>query len=222
MQGLAAPELPVLQRPRWSYPPEWRVFLAGMTRTGKTETGVALASLHRGRVPLGFLDTKGTKKLQALDAWHVFRLEDVPRYMGRDIWVYHPEGEDLAPRRLDWFCQLCYDRLRPGILTIDEVGQLNNMGTTPLPGFINLITRGEERGVGVIMGSQRPQRLPVIVRSEASLVVAFRLKSTRDREVVAAESHPAMIRRVRDRHGAHLWDLREPEVVRYFPSLLQL
>lgn len=206
----------------WSYPPEWRVLFVGMTRSGKTEALVAFTSLHLGRVPLGFLDTKGTRRLAGLDAFHIFRLEDVPRLMTKEVWVYHPQGQDLSPQRLDAFCELCYQRLRPGIIAIDEVGQLNNMGTTPLPGFVNLITRGEEKGVGVPMGTQRPRRIPVIVRSESSLVVKFRLKTGADRAIVADDSHPLMNAQPRHRHGAHVWDLREPETVRYFPEVVHL
>lgn len=206
----------------WSYPPQWRVLLVGMTRSGKTEALVSFAALHVGEGPVGFLDTKGTRRLAGLDAYHIYRLEDLPKFVSRDLWVYHPQGEDLSPSRLDAFCQFCFERLRPGVVGIDEVGQLNNMGTTPLPGFVNLITRGEEPGVGVLMGTQRPRRIPVICRSEASLVVKFRLKTKADRVTVADESHPAMVAQPAHVHGAHVWDLREPGLVRYFPEVVSL
>lgn len=206
----------------WSYPSQWRVLFVGMTRSGKTEALVSFSSLHLGRVPIGFLDTKGTERLARLDAYHIFKLEDVPRFMKKEIWVYHPEGLDLSPRRLDAFCELCYLNLRPGVIGIDEVAQLNNMGPNPLPGFVNLITRGEEKGVGVPMGTQRPKRIPVIARSEASLIVKFRLKTKADREVVAEDSHPAMVQQPTHPHGAHVWDLREPGLVRYYPEVVHL
>ncbi len=216
----------------WSYPAEWRVVYAGMTRSGKTEAMSALIALHLDKVPILMLDTKGTRKLKSLRAFHIDKLQDLPKFKGERLVVYHPHGPDLHPLRLDLFCQWAYENLRPGIVGIDEAGQLNKGGHIALPGYNNLYTRGQEAGVGVHAGSQRPVGVPVMTFSESSLFLKFYLGRLEDRKTVANYSHPLMVENIpvekgpdgKDiyQHGCHLWDARERNVVRLFKEVVHL
>lgn len=219
----------------WSYPQEFRVFYAGKTRSGKTLAMVSLVGLHAGKVPIVFLDTKGTRLLRELRAYHVYKLQHLPKYLGdpEHIVVYHPSGIDLVAQRLDLFCQLMFERLRPGIVGIDEVGQLNNLSTRAMPGFANLYSRGEEFDVGVHAGSQRPFNVPLTALTESSIFLKFRLNRLDDRKAVANYSHELMItqiptdadpktRKDRNLHAAHFWDTREPDTVRFFREVVTL
>jgi hypothetical protein len=177
----------------FTYPHEYRVFYGGQTRSGKTLAMVQLVGVHFGRVPIILLDTKNTKALRTLRAHHVKTLPELAKYLHEPLVVYHPSGVWKSPQGLDAFCSLMYEKMRPGIVGIDEVGELNNGRAIPMPGFADMISRLQEFGGGVHMGAQRPKNIPIIAVSEAMLQFKFWLSRREDRRTMADYSHPDMI-----------------------------
>jgi len=85
---------------------------------------------------------------------------------------------DLQDRFFDWIYFRRYTRLY-----IDEANALRG-GVNPSYYLQACICRGRERGIGVVTGTQRPHRVPMILMSEAEHFFIFRLNMLQDRQRV--------------------------------------
>lgn len=93
-----------------------------------------------------------------------------------------PLKETLDATLQDKFFEWIYTR-RYTRLYIDEASALRG-GTNPSYHLQACLCRGRERGIGVITGTQRPSRVPIILMSEAEHFYIFRLNMLMDRQRV--------------------------------------
>lgn len=82
---------------------------------------------------------------------------------------------DLQERFFEWIYYRRYTRLY-----LDEASALRG-GVNPSYYLQACICRGRERGIGVITGTQRPHRVPLIFMSESEHFYIFRLNMLSDR-----------------------------------------
>jgi hypothetical protein len=91
--------------------------------------------------------------------------------------------ESSQPKVLDdWLGQIHDSWNDVGVL-IDEGYQVA-LGSNAGPGLTGLLTRGRQRGQSVIVGSQRPARLPLFCFTEANHYFIMQLSSKDDKKKV--------------------------------------
>lgn len=184
-----------------------RTFLVSKTGTGKTTKALKLLNIFKGVHQIQIIATKEDEKILALDVPIVTRLEEVPKYTFPEypMVVYYPHGGELGnPEILDAWCQWIYLRGNT-VAYIDELTQVARQ-TQPLPGFLNLYTRGRSQGCTVIAGTQRPRGVPAIVYTEAENFYKGFLTDKRDRQRVAEFTHPDMLKQVEEYYGVHYFN----------------
>ncbi len=133
--------------------------------------------------------------------------------------LYRPTGRELA-HIADRFDEIAVqlariqratprELLRPQGVVIHEVGDLcteRRIG----PGFSELIRKGRSLWLTLILVSQRPQGIAVMVRSEAQHAVAFTLVDPSDRDAMAALMGPEV--RMAPLPLDHSWWYRGPDL----------
>ncbi|MHB1709605.1 MAG: P-loop NTPase family protein [Thermoplasmataceae archaeon] len=184
-----------------------RATFCGATGSGKTHGELLLAGQYYGHRQIILLDTKADKGIKKLDAVVSTTLRGCAKFKDKPLCIYRPNGAELGnPYVLDAFCQWVYER-KNTLLIIDEGTQLNKSGHTPLPGFLNMYTRGRSREVSVWLGTQRPVGLPTIVFSEAEWVYQFNLRTKKDRITVASYTSDSMLQAIPDKHGVRIFNV---------------
>ena len=99
------------------------------------------------------------------------------------------------------------------VVYIDELGLITD-GPSPSPGLRACVTTGRSRGVTMVMLTQRPSGVPVIVRSEADKYAMFRLQHPRDREYMAAVMGPEVLSYNPEGHTFWFMDIHSMDVPR--------
>jgi hypothetical protein len=101
------------------------------------------------------------------------------------LYVIRPTNAEISdPRRLDsWLGEFHESWNNTGIF-IDEGYQVC-LGSNAGPGLTGLLTRGRQRGQSVIVGSQRPARLPLFCFTEANHYFIMQLSSRDDKKKIA-------------------------------------
>jgi hypothetical protein len=95
------------------------------------------------------------------------------------------------------------------------------LGPNPGPGLTGLVTRGRSRGQAVIMGMQRPAKIPLFVLSEANAHAVLPLTMDADRkrmeELTGARE---MLNRGTPRHWLY-YDMDRGELTAYGPVTIR-
>lgn len=112
------------------------------------------------------------------------RLKDVVKSKSPRI-IYAPEPEELRNEdMIDAFFSWVYMR-RNTFLYVDEVYAVAYRNEIP-PNYHSILTRGRERGTGLLSSTQRPMQIPTVIMSEAESWYVFRLSMEGDRKKVEA------------------------------------
>jgi len=126
----------------------------------------------------GFNSYKKTQKLPAMAAIGSV-LKD------NKLFVVRPTNVEVSnPQILDAWLGDVHDSYNDIGVLIDEGYQVA-LGSTAGPGLTGLLTRGRQRGQSVIVGSQRPARLPLFCFTEANHYLIMQLSSKDDKKKVA-------------------------------------
>lgn len=151
--------------------------VVGMTGSGKTEF---MRYACRRFENVLVIDVKGTIRWPGY-AVHT-RLRDVVRDDVNPRVIYRPIHDELIDDdAIDGFFQYAYER-GSTFVGVDEVFGVTNEGREIPKHYHAILTRGRERNIGCISGTQRPKGIPMSVFSESEWIYTFRLKLAGDRE----------------------------------------
>jgi energy-coupling factor transporter ATP-binding protein EcfA2 len=158
-------------------PPTGRGVLVGMTGSGKT----TLARLLLEPFPyVACIDPKGMLDWPGYER-HT-RLKDLVKSTAKRL-NYAPDPEELRDlETIDAFFRFIYLR-RNTFLYVDEVYAVAYRNEIP-PHYHSILTRGRERGNGLLSATQRPMQIPTVIMSEAESWYVFRLSMEGDRRKV--------------------------------------
>lgn len=96
---------------------------------------------------------------------------------------FAPEAEELRnPEIIEAFFRFVYLRQNT-FLYVDEVYAVAYRNEIP-PHYHSILTRGRERGNGLLSATQRPMQIPTVIMSEAESWYVFRLSMEGDRKKV--------------------------------------
>ena len=134
------------------------------------------------------------------------------------FYVVRPKPNEISNSSIldDWLFDI-HDGFNNIGVNIDEGYQVA-LGSNAGPGLTGLLTRGRARGQSVIVGSQRPARLPLFVFTEANHYFVMQLSSLDDKKKVADYTGKREIlkERIEPRHWMH-FNVASGELVRYGP-----
>jgi hypothetical protein len=198
-----------------------RVFVAGQTRSGKSELlNVLFSELQVQKV---LIDTKGEFAIDDVEP-----VEDPAAIDWREPVIHYrtsPAG-DLG--EIDELFQACMGRRR---LTVccHELSDLCDYSAQRTPRWVNAyISKGGAHGLGFYAGSQRPANVPMRAKTEAQHVfyVVPRLTEDRDHDAMAApmgidaRALDSELRGAQAEHGRYAflwWDLRAQQLTAWPP-----
>lgn len=160
-------------------PATGRGVLVGMTGSGKTTLARILL---RPFQYVAIYDAKG------LIHWEDFErcetLREVVKSKAERI-SYAPKASELRDEAyIDAFFEWAYTRQNTFVY-VDEVYAVTNRLEIP-PHYHAILTRGRERGNGLLSATQRPMLIPSVIMSEAENWYVFRLGMEADRRKVEA------------------------------------
>lgn len=104
---------------------------------------------------------------------------DMPDY----ILVRPPSLEVIDSAELDKYLQLSYAKFGSCFIYLDEVFHWHS-GKSPLPGLMELLTRGRSKGKTVLMGNQRPVNISRSCFTECDKFYVHRLLDFRDKQTL--------------------------------------
>lgn len=160
-----------------------RATLIGATGTGKTTLARFLIEDKYKRNSVVYDNKPSDTVALWADTQIVYRDFGLLQEAEEERIIYTPPvTETLDASLQDRFFEWIYTR-RYTRLYIDEASALRG-GTNPSYHLQACLCRGRERGIGVITGTQRPSRVPVILMSEAEHFYIFRLNMLTDRQRV--------------------------------------
>lgn len=180
--------------------PGQRGLLIGKTGSGKTQDALfqlANTEMH----PVIILDTKiedafFSLRKEADDESEEITLElcqsfeelellsKLPKHKMPDyILVRPPSSEVVHSEMLDKYLQLVYAKFGPCFFYADEVAHCHH-NSRPLPGLMELLTRGRSRKKTVLMGNQRPVNISRSCISESDKFYIHKLLDMRDRQTL--------------------------------------
>ena len=129
-------------------------------------------------------------------------------------------SEANNPRALDEWLGEVHDSWNNVGVLIDEGYQVA-LGSNAGPGLTGLLTRGRQRGQAVIVGSQRPARLPLFCFTEANHYFVMQLSSKDDKKKVYDYTGKKEIvtEIIPPYHWKH-FDVASGELMRYGPVVI--
>ena len=152
-----------------------RTVLVGTTGSGKTTLARQLLDSY----PVVVVhDAKGLLK------WPDYRVltnwRELTRAREAKL-IYRPSAKELRSE-LDQECffRWIYTR-RNTVLYVDEVYSIAYRDELP-PSYFACLTRGRERGIGILSATQRPTKIPNVILSESEHYFLFRLNLPNDRK----------------------------------------
>lgn len=158
-------------------PATGRGVLVGMTGSGKSTLAKLLLDPYRW---VAAIDPKGL--LQWSDFERVTTLKDFCKSKAEKI-IYAPEAHELRDEAcIDGFFEIVYRR-KNTYTYVDEVYAVSYRNDIP-PHYHSILTRGRERGIGLLSATQRPMLIPTVIMSESENWYIFRLNMEGDRRKV--------------------------------------
>ena len=173
-----------------------RGLLIGKTGSGKTQDALFQLT-HTAVFPVIIFDTKIDDAFFSLaDPENGFDLELCDSFAKFDavskmtaknrpdyILVRPSSSEVIDSEELDKYLQLAYAKFGSCFVYLDEVFHWHK-GGKPLPGLMELLTRGRSRGKTVLMGNQRPVNISRSCFSESDLFYVHTLLDFRDKQTL--------------------------------------
>lgn len=205
--------------------PNSRTFIVGMTGSGKSY--LANNSLDKVKRLVVF-DTKGNL-LKPMDLvkgtrkhWSEFLRGADKRIQVKDA----PHGANVE----EYFDEYCY-RIRVAsscVVYIDEILDVIGMGgSNPTYNMRSLFSKGREPiknekgeivsgNIGVVACTQRPSRVPELMKTEADNIFCFRLQKPEDRDTMAGYMGLKHLPAITDEHGFFYYNktMTEPVYVK--------
>jgi len=154
-----------------------RGVLVGQTGSGKS----TLAKLLLAPFPyVAVIDPKGLLDWEGYD--RQTDLKSVVKSQAQKV-IYAPNAEELRSQtHIDAFFAWVYTR-KNTYCYVDEVYAVSYRNEIP-PHYHSILTRGRERGNGLLSATQRPMLIPTVIMSEAESWYVFRLSMDSDRKKV--------------------------------------
>ena len=187
-----------------------RACFLGQTGSGKSFLMRAMLGAYLGKRQIIVVDSKHDSVWGNLrQANYVRSAAQVShlRFPRHPLIVWRPEGDEANDLdAFDSFFSWVYRRGNT-CLVVDETSACvpaQGQGS----GFADLVTRGRIRKLTVLFGTQRPAYIPRTVYSESQRIFTSYLSDKRDRDTVAAFSHPFLAREVPDRHGFWYYNVK--------------
>lgn len=181
--------------------PGKRVTLVGRTGSGKTTLGKWL--MLRAPLRWAILDTKHDSSFaEWRPAAGLQSMRAIKRaWRERQMVVIRPAPHEMHPRTLDAYLGELHDAFDTFGTMVDEVYQFSS-SQFPGPGLTGLVTRGRDRRQAVIMGSQRPARVPLFIYSESDhlAIMALSLPADRKRVFEFAGGRPEVMAKMEPRY----------------------
>lgn len=158
-------------------PATGRGVLVGMTGSGKSTLARLLLAPYRWVAaidPKGLLDWSGYERVTTIKDFYRSKSEKI---------IYAPEAHELrSPECIDTFFRIVYHR-KNTYTYVDEVYAVSYRNEIP-PHYHSILTRGRERGIGLLSATQRPMLIPTVIMSESENWYVFRLNMEGDRRKV--------------------------------------
>jgi energy-coupling factor transporter ATP-binding protein EcfA2 len=158
-----------------------RHLLVGATGSGKTHLGRALIS-NSPKYPVIIFDTKIDDAFESIPNSVIIDGLDLSQANWRyPVQIFRPLGHEYEPKILDDFLEEVYLQ-GDCTLWIDEVTQVTGGRVIPGIGFLDVCTRGRQKKITTIFGTQRPRGIPSVVLTESEVFYVFKLTSPEDRK----------------------------------------
>lgn len=158
-------------------PSTGRGVAVGMTGCGKTTLAEFLLSPFQN---VAAMDPKGMLRWRGFVRYT--RLQDVIKSESTRT-IYAANAEELRdPEYHEAFFRWAYDRTNTFVY-VDEAYAVTAPSYIP-PSLHAILTRGRERGTGILNSTQRPMQIPNVIMSEAENWYVFRLSMPADRKKV--------------------------------------
>jgi hypothetical protein len=158
-------------------PATGRGVLVGMTGSGKSTLAKLLCAPFRF---VAVIDPKGLLNWEGYE--RVTTLREVTKSKAEKI-IYAPEANELRDEKyIDAFFAWVYFR-KNTFLYVDEVYAVSYRNEIP-PHYHSILTRGRERGNGLLSATQRPMLIPTVIMSESENWYVFRLNMEGDRKKI--------------------------------------
>jgi DNA helicase HerA-like ATPase len=153
-----------------------RMVICGTTGCGKTTLAKEILNsfLNSGH-HVCILDTKGFIDWKPYTMHRSFRSLETDA--GQAL-LYKPDLDELNPDSYDTFFRWIYWRGNT-VLYVDELLEIGSASAYPFH-FKGIMTRGRERGITVIISTQRPKNIPPVTLSECQSACVFRLQLAQD------------------------------------------
>lgn len=161
-------------------PPGKRCALTGQAGSGKTYLGKWL--MLKSPMQWVVIDSKHDS---GFDDWRpvagLLSMRALKRaWTDRPIVVIRPTPRQTKAEILDAYLGDLHDGYVGFGTFIDELYQVVRRGQ-PGDGLTGMVTRGRDRKQSIIMGAQRPSRVPLFMFSEANFIATMRLSLPDDR-----------------------------------------
>lgn len=167
-----------------------------------------------------------TKHDPGFDDWGAIRgglpsMRDVSQaWRNRQFLVVRPRPDEMKPDTLDEYLGSLHDAFEFFGTLIDETYHFA-LGSNPGAGLTGLVTRGRARGQAVIMGMQRPSKIPLFVLSEANAHAVLPLTLDADRKrMVELTGEAAFMERGTPRHWLY-YDVDAGRLRRFGPVTIR-
>jgi hypothetical protein len=158
-------------------PPTGRGVLVGQTGSGKSTLARLLLAPY---TYVAVMDPKGLLNWQGYE--RQTDLKNVFKTQAEKV-IYAPNAEELrSESHIDAFFAWVYMRQNT-FCYVDEVYAVSYRNEIP-PHYHSILTRGRERGNGLLSATQRPMLIPTVIMSEAEQWYVFRLSMDSDRKKV--------------------------------------
>lgn len=198
--------------------------LAVCGRAGSGKSTLQKWFMLRSNLRWIIMDTKHDD--DAFSGWNIMRggLQSPQRiareWRNNQYVTIRPSPKETKPLALDDYLGELHDAFENYGILLDEMYHYA-LGGQAGPGLTGLVTRGRARKQAVIMGQQRPARVPLFVLSEANAFAVMSLTLEQDRKrMLELTGQPVMMDRLEPRHWVY-FQVDTEELTRYGPVTIQ-